>query len=574
MSEQLSTADSAHRAAIPLSSASTNGQARAVALAADLMSHHRTTSLISYQSAGELLIIGDAVESMALAKKLPSHVRATVLIDRRVSSKKPFLSRESIDGITVIIGQLTELSGALGQFTASVKSAEGEVNLATYALRSRETFDLVLDLSKPARINREIAPFGYYPTQNDPQALERALVEIPDMVGEFEKPKYFEYNPDICAHGASGLAGCRRCLDACPTQAIQSLGEKVFVDPFLCQGGGSCASACPSGAIRYVYPPLGDLLSAVKAALKIYLQAGGAHPIVLFHDGGIGHQALEKISSTLPEHVLPFEIEEVGSVGMDAWLGSIAFGASAVWLLTTSATPASVRRELEEQLQVAQAILTGMGYARERVRLLDAHKEKTLQKIFKASPEPSVKSATFATLDEKRTTIRMAVDHLYAESGSHKRYADLPRHAAFGQITVDRKGCTLCLSCVSVCPASALTDGGDIPQLNFTEWNCVQCGLCETACPEHVITRETRFSFDANATRTTRTLNEDKVVYCVGCGKPFATERLVNRMSEKLAGHWMFQSEEMKARLHMCENCRVSDMFRRSGGLMDPHQKP
>ena len=47
-----------------------------------------------------------------------------------------------------------------------------------------------------------------------------------------------------------------------------------------------------------------------------------------------------------------------------------------------------------------------------------------------------------------------------------------------GQVLVDANKCTLCLSCVSACPASALLDNPDRPQLRFTEKNCVQCGLC------------------------------------------------------------------------------------------------
>ena len=96
-------------------------------------------------------------------------------------------------------------------------------------------------------------PPGYYAPAG-PKALAPVLNELRDLVGEFEKPKYFRYDPDICAHGRSGLNGCRRCIDACPTQAISSLGGIIEVDAYLCQGAGSCASACPSGAIRYAYP--------------------------------------------------------------------------------------------------------------------------------------------------------------------------------------------------------------------------------------------------------------------------------------------------------------------------------
>ena len=73
-----------------------------------------------------------------------------------------------------------------------------------------------------------------------------ALLEVlPQMRGQFEKPKYFNYNPEICAHGRSGKRGCtvhRRM----PGEAIVSIGETVAVNPYLCQGGG-CATVCPAG---------------------------------------------------------------------------------------------------------------------------------------------------------------------------------------------------------------------------------------------------------------------------------------------------------------------------------------
>ena len=578
MNDQTIDVESTLRPAERLAATTANGRARAEALSAEVFASRRPTSLVAYRSAGHLLIIGGQAQSLALAKRLPAHVQSTVLVSVETGAPdaaRTALTRENHDGIDVVTGELADLHGVLGQFSAVAAGRDGEVNLAQYVHGTRQTFDLVLDLVTPPHMENEMPPFGYYAPRGDAAALERALHEIPDMVGEFEKPKYFDYNPDICAHGANGLKGCRRCIDACPTLAIQSVGEKIAVDPYLCQGGGSCATVCPTGAITYVYPAAGDLLEAVKSVLKRYRTEGGRHPVMLFHDAGIGRQALGRLAARLPEHVIPFEVEEIGSVGIDAWLASLAYGASAVLLLATPAVTSSVRRELESQLEVAEAILAGMGYSRERVRLLSANEDGTLpEALDETPPAPEIKPATFAALDEKRTTIRLAVDHLYGQAGSHKRYTALPGGAPFGQVMVDRKGCTLCLSCVGVCPSSALTDGGDLPQLNFTEWNCVQCGLCELACPEHVIARAPRFVYDPEIRRSTRTLNEDRVVCCVSCGKPFATRRLLDRMSAKLSGHWMFQSEEARRRLQMCEECRVKDMFTRGGGLIDAHRKP
>ena len=63
----------------------------------------------------------------------------------------------------------------------------------------------------------------------------------------------------------------------------------------------------------------------------------------------------------------------------------------------------------------------------------------------------------------------------------------LPEDAPFGAVTVDKDKCTLCMSCVSACPVSALQDNQAAPQLRFIEKNCVQCGLCEKTCPEDAI---------------------------------------------------------------------------------------
>jgi len=137
----------------------------------------------------------------------------------------------------------------------------------------------------------------------------------------------------------------------------------------------------------------------------------------------------------------------------------------------------------------------------------------------------------------------------------------MPAGAPFGEIKVDKDACTLCMSCVSVCPAAAVQAGGDLPQLKFVEWNCVQCGLCETACPEDAISLNPRLIFDTEARQSTRILHEEQPFCCIVCGKPFATQSVLDRMVKKLEGHWMFQSEEAMRRLQMCDTCRVKDMF-------------
>ena len=137
----------------------------------------------------------------------------------------------------------------------------------------------------------------------------------------------------------------------------------------------------------------------------------------------------------------------------------------------------------------------------------------------------------------------------------------LPNGTPFGEVLIDSNKCTLCMSCVAVCPAGALIDNKERPCLSFIEWNCVQCGLCENTCPEKAITLNPRLLADSNARMARRVLNEEEPFKCVECGKPFTTQSMVSRMEEKLSGHRMFSGDGIR-RLRLCEDCRVKDMFK------------
>ncbi|RMF07612.1 MAG: 4Fe-4S ferredoxin, partial [Alphaproteobacteria bacterium] len=122
---------------------------------------------------------------------------------------------------------------------------------------------------------------------------------------------------------------------------------------------------------------------------------------------------------------------------------------------------------------------------------------------------------------------------------------------------VDVEGCTLCLACVGSCPANALADNPDKPQLRFTEAACVQCGLCKATCPEKVISLEPRYNFSAEA-MSPIVLNEEEPFECIRCGKPFGAKSTVERIAAELKGkHWMFQDDEQTDLIRMCDNCRV-----------------
>jgi ferredoxin len=167
--------------------------------------------------------------------------------------------------------------------------------------------------------------------------------------------------------------------------------------------------------------------------------------------------------------------------------------------------------------------------------------------------------ASFAVPAEKRTTLELALDHLISGAKEAPESIALPAGAPFGAIAVDKDKCTLCMSCVGACPASALQDNPNAPQLRFIEKNCVQCGLCVQTCPEDAIGLVPRL-LTTPARKEARVLNETQPYACVRCGKPFGTLKGIEAMIGKLAGHAMFQGAALE-RLKMCGDCRVIDMF-------------
>jgi len=64
---------------------------------------------------------------------------------------------------------------------------------------------------------------------------------------------------------------------------------------------------------------------------------------------------------------------------------------------------------------------------------------------------------------------------------------------------------------------------------------------------------------DADAAGTPVALRQAEPTRCEECGRIFGSQAMVDRMQEKLSGHWMYQSEKQLRRLRMCRVCRTRD---------------
>ena len=518
-----------------------NAYASKVAMSAIETLNFEPTSLIQYGSRGRVAVIGP-MEAQEFASRLTGNLRAQVILtDGAVEPGVP----------TVPVGnRRLQIEGYLGNFNILL-GEEGKANF------EKVSVDLIVDLCVEPLLTMPVKPPGYLTSIMEEPYLTLIEEELKGLTGTFEKPKYFDYDASICAHGRSGIAGCTNCIDACPAEAITSLIETIEVNPNLCQGGGVCATACPTGAIRYVYPNVSDTLVMVRTLLTSYREAEGSDPVIAFVA-----DAECLLLNNKPDNLLVVVVEELASIGMEVWLSALSYGAKNILLIDAGAMPASVAVFLQAQINTADAILSGLGYKESLIRIVDP---QSLQQHCEVDhsihlADITFKQAGFSGSLEKRRTTLLAIDFLYQQSDTSQQIIALPEQSLFGRIRVDAEACTLCMSCTSVCPSKAISAGNDVPKLEFNEINCVQCGICESACPERAITLEPRLIADAQQRRGAVTLHEEEPFCCITCGKAFATKSLIDNMTQKLAGHYMFKTERAKLRLMMCEDCRVVDV--------------
>lgn len=521
------------------------------------------TSIIDFRSNGNCLIIGDADHALVVADQLPDLKCTTVTIDPDVPSIEKRLTENGISVFTV--PNLT-LDGYLGNFNATAGQDSQLTNIAVSVFLESGAFDLVLDLSSVPFMSASLPPLGYFSAGNEIE-LQAAVSAMPDLVGDFEKPKYFNYDASVCAHSRSQLSGCNACLNACATNAITSKGEGIEVDPYLCQGCGSCATVCPSGAMTYAYPKPDNAIERSRQQLSVASQR--PKTILLYTE----NQQEVVDAAGDQSGVLPLLVEEVSAFGMDYWASMLCAGVHGIVLLTDESMLDQSQQAIDSQAAVFHELLGGIGISQPVIHVIapsqlsDTDFSALLHEELDVLP-----ISNFATHNNKRQTIRMAMDVLSEHVKPKAPTIDMSKPAPFGVIDVDQGKCTLCMACVSTCPAKALLDGQDTPALRMIEANCLQCGLCETACPESAITLKPQYTYDSIEARKTTTLKEEEPFNCIRCQKPFATAGIIQQMFARLDGHWMFKDDKAKRRLKMCDDCRVVDIFEEDAKGIDVHK--
>ncbi len=535
------------------------------ALLAESLLPPQTIKLFDLQSDGQCLILGSGPVALSAAAQLSEALNVTVLL-------------ESIDDIPVgvdfdvVVGRLHAASGSLGQFEVTIDALQmvepggrGAPQLTLPRDGGRSECDLILDLRGETPLfhhKRE----GYL--RADPrhvEAVSKVVFEASQLIGDFEKPFYVALDPHICAHSRAGISGCSNCIDTCETGAIQPDGDHVAIDPMICAGCGGCASVCPSGAITYEAPTFGNMLQRIEIMSKKYREAGGKSPRLLVHDREFGREMISlaaRFGRGLPADVIPLEVENLGNFGHAEMLASLGCGFAAVDLLLS---PKSELTLLENALDLALAISDNAD-----LRLLDVNDPDALSDAIYgqvvANPAKPI-----LPIGTRRQVTRLAAK---AIRGDMDAPIELPQGAPYGAVVVDKDACTLCLSCVSLCPSGALLDNEDTPQLRFQEDACLQCGICTHACPENAISLAPQLDLSDSAL-SQRILYEEEPFACISCGSHFGVKSTIDRVMDQLAGkHPMFATSEQGKLIQMCDKCRIEAQYHSTSSPFQSAPRP
>ncbi|WP_424972402.1 4Fe-4S binding protein [Dinoroseobacter sp. S76] len=526
------------------------------ALVADALIEAPATPAVDISSAGQCLVLGRPEVAVAAAEQLAEHLSVTVLLD---GAEDLPLHR----GFDVVVGKLRKASGSLGQFAVTIDALQqvqpggrGAFALTPAQDGARTECDLILDL-------RGDAPLFPAPEKRDgylradpgaPNLVAGAVLAASHMVGTYEKPLYVGLTQPLCAHSRAGQEACRNCLDICPTGAISPDGDHVTIDPMICAGCGACAALCPSGAITAQDPPVPYLMRRAGAMVQAYTKAGGVAPRLLVHDAGHGAEMIAlaaRFGRGLPADVIPMSLEKVSGFGHAEALGALASGFAAVDVLIA---PTTEREALEREVALANALSD-----QPRMGLIDVADPDALSDHLYGAEVAANTAQPVLPMGDRRQITRLAAKALHgAESDV---VLPLPESAPYGAVLVNTDSCTLCLSCVSLCPSGALTDNPDMPQLKFQEDACLQCGLCANICPEKAITLAPQFNLGDSALSEV-VKHEEEPAACIECGALFGVKSTIEKIVEKLEGkHHMFANSDAAKMIRMCDDCRVNAQF-------------
>ncbi len=265
---------------------------------------------------------------------------------------------------------------------------------------------------------------------------------------------------------------------------------------------------------------------------------------------------------------MPVEVPCLRFVSLPMLLAAFKMGAAGVALLGCEACPHGERELLLQNLALAGRILDAFGLGAQRLRLITADGDAlddaiTAVNTFAGGPageRVSFQGRAYHT-GSTREVLADALEALIRHTGKEPGGLELKAGEPYALAEVNEEGCTLCRSCVNACPTHAFRFDEEAQTLSFKHIECVACGLCETLCPERVITLRKELYLESGALDW-QVVVKDDVIRCARCDKPFVNKKALEAVEGRvlnLASLLDTFQGNRRGLLRMCPDCRAAD---------------
>jgi len=295
---------------------------------------------------------------------------------------------------------------------------------------------------------------------------------------------------------------CRICVEVCPEGAI-TLDQGPVVSE-RCTRCGLCQSACPTEVFQCEVHSDQRLLDRIGPMLPSERRTGTG-PGLFLHCGEAEPQRRDSVA-----------VPCLGSVTEGFLLGAVALGANPLTLVRGDCGSCRLRAgealfgkakaaylalapvvglnssalHVERQQRTDRAVSARRKFLARLTGQKDRGRSNWPAPGTDASGPPRRHAGPDVGATPGRTLLRAFLrDASWSPTPSLRYDAKLP----WASLKIDQRDCATCGTCVNLCPTGAITRsiGNDRLSHHFSSALCINCRLCEEACPQHVI------SFDA-----------------------------------------------------------------------------
>lgn len=328
-----------------------------------------------------------------------------------------------------------------------------------------------------------------------------------------------------CTRYRYRYSACRRCLEACPHEAVELLDEGIRLDAARCQNCALCTAACPTAALSADNLPRLDLL---RRAIKAERFGFACAP------SGLAADAMVPCLGALDAAMLAYLAKRRIAVELHGsrHCAQCAHGARGEALLAAHLEAADALETAaapEAWLAATLAEAPGEAVAKDdfragRRQLFRRLVGRGIDEVARAAaaPEAPVEEKAIRAgpwfVPEMRELMQIVCKRKDGEAFRIEAQAALP----LADIRLNQ-GCTACEACFRVCPTGALQIREDHAgwSLIFALDRCVGCGACLEVCQPRVLCAAE--SFDATPEREPAVLRRLAKQRCDRCDRFFVS---------------------------------------------------